>query len=296
MKKPVIPVVVSQYGKFELTLQCLESLRAQKDVEVVIWLLDVCSPNRTPEKLAQLASLADRHTFLEENLGFAAANNVVIKEILKEKYECFFILNNDTLLETDALSKLYASLERHPTAAQVCPLLFYGNGTVQGAGGTIKPVLFEPGMIGNQAKESVAYTEERIVTFASGCAVLVRTAAVKKAGLIPEDYFMYSEDVDWSLQCTQAGFEVWYCPSSHITHFESVASGNYSAFKGYYVVRSNVLLARKWLKDHEYGIFTKAMRAKLLRQSIKYARYPSYVQGMWRGFKDGLRRTAVPVD
>ena len=296
MQTPTIPVVVLQYGKFDLTKECLESLRAQTGVNVMLWLVDGCSPDRTVTVLSEMAALADRHTFLEKNLGFAGGNNGALSELLNESYDCVLILNNDTVLCPDALAEMYALLEKHPDAGQVCPLLLYGDGRVQGAGGTIRKDLFEPGMIGNQDLDPSHYQIERTVEFASGCAVLVRMTALKKVGLIPEGYYMYSEDVDWSFRFKKAGYEIWYTPKAVITHFESVASGVMSAFKGYYVVRGNVLLAKAWLSEKEYRIFVQRMRAKLLRQSIKYAKYPSYVLGMWKGFRAGLRHIVGPVD
>jgi GT2 family glycosyltransferase len=296
MPIPTIPVVILQYGKFDLTEKCIESLRAQKGVVTHIWLVDGCSPDKNAEVLEKLASLADRHTFLEKNPGFAAGNNGALKELMGESWESVLVLNNDTYLEPNALLEMHDTLMRHPQAGQVCPLLLYGDGRVQGAGGTIRHDLFEPGMIGNQDHDASRYQTEHVVTFASGCAVLVRMKALQHVGLISEDYYMYSEDVDWSLRFTKAGYEVWYCPKSHVTHYESVAAGAYSAFKGYYVVRGNVLLAHAWLETQDYGLFIKRMRAKLIRQSVKYARYPQYVWGMWWGFKDGMRQITGRVD
>lgn len=284
-----VPVVVLQHGRLDFTHRCLADLRGQAGVRPEIWLVDASSPGASRRELDELGALADHRILLDDNLGFAGGNNRALARILAENEASFvFVLNNDTELPPDCLAKLVACAQEHPRAAQICPLLLYPDGSVQGAGGAIKEPIFEPGMIGNRAKDRAAYGgAPRRVTFASGCAVLVRLAAIRDAGTIPEEYHMYSEDVDWSLRFARAGWEVWCCPEALVIHHESLSTGRYTAFKGYYLTRSHVLLAKRWLDPAAYSGYLARMRAKLLRQSIKHALHPRYLLATWRGFFDG---------
>ena len=282
-----VAVIVLQYGKTELTQTCLACLRSQQGVNLTIWLVDGGTPSLDQKMFSAATALADHAQILSENLGFAGGNNVVLKDLPK-RFEYVFILNNDTELPDTCLAELVACAERHPKAAQIAPLVLYPDGSVQGAGGEIREDLYEPRMRGNREALSASYSHEEQVTFASGCSVLVRTAAIQDVGLIPEEYFMYSEDVHWSLAFHEAGWEIWYTPKTRVTHFESAGSGMYSPFKGYYLTRSHVLLAARWLEPKRYGLFLRRMAAKLLRQSVKYVAHPAYVIAMWRGFTAGL--------
>lgn len=295
MKPPRIPVVVTQYGKFDLTKRCIADLRAQAGVEMEIWLVDVASPGMTPQIQEELTALVDYYMDLSENIGFAAANNFALKDILdSSQSDSIAILNNDTEFGPETFATLHRFLQDHPKAGQVGPRLLYPDGSLQGAGGYTHGKLFEPAMHGN-GHENIGYAEKQIVDFVSGCTILMNRAALEKTGFMSEDYFMYSEDVDWSLRFHKAGFEVWYCPDVVVVHHESVGSGRFSSFKGYYLTRSHILLAKTWLKPADYKAYLKAMRKKLIRQTVKYGAHLAYVQAMWRGFRDGKRRTTGPV-
>lgn len=275
-----IPIIVLQYGKFDLTEVCIKTLRAQS-VKVEIFLVDGASPGRSDAILEKLAKLADRHLFLEENRGYAGGNNAAIKELLKADYDYFMVLNNDTEVAPDCLGKMADFMEKQPQAGQLCARVYYPNGKLQSAGAGIRPGLFEPYLYGNNQDDSPEYDQAKEVAYAPGVAILVRCSAAREVGLIPEEYFLFGEDADWSLQFQKHGWQVWYCPDAKLTHHESASMGS-SRIKGYYLTRSNIMLARKYCPD--FRRFRRLLFLKLIRQSIKYYRSPGFVRGMWQGF------------
>jgi GT2 family glycosyltransferase len=288
----LIPVVVLQYGRFDLTAPCLASLRQQTH-PVEITLVDNDSPGRSDSILRELASLADRHHFLEENLGYAGGNNVALREILTASSEYVIVVNNDTELSPTCVASLVRFADDRPHAGQVCPRVEYPDGRLQAAGGRIRAHDFEPQMIGHQ--EPGTFDEPAQVRYAPGMALLVRTAAIRDAGLIPEEFFLYSEDVAWSLAMSRHGWEIWYTPSARVTHFESAATGNVHPRKAYYLIRSAILLAQRHLAADAFRDFARTYRYKLLRHSVKNAMRPRYVAACWRGARDGFRGRTGPV-
>jgi GT2 family glycosyltransferase len=71
---------------------------------------------------------------------------------------------------------------------------------------------------------------------------------VDKAGLMPECYFLYYEELDWSERIREAGFTIWYEPNARIFHKESVATGRMSPLKQYYLTRNRLFYVRRNLK------------------------------------------------
>lgn len=291
--KMQIAALVLQYGKPELTERCLHDLRLQEGVVVRIILVDGATPNLSDAVWQQLSSQADTALRLTENVGYAGGNNRGLAAGLLAEDEAVFIVNNDVELPRDCLAKLAAALHRHPKAAQIVPTVYYPDGTLQAAGGDIRQDLFEPRLIGNQEKE--APEEERQVRYAPGMAILVRRTALQEVGPLPEEYFLYGEDVDWSLRFAQAGYEIWHTPTTSLVHIESAGIGQFNQRKGYYVTRANVLLAKRWLSNSEWTQFLRRLRAKLLRQSVKWCMHPKYVLGMWQGYQAGVRGETGPV-
>ena len=69
--------------------------------------------------------------------------------------------------------------------------------------------------------------------------------ALEKAGMMPECFFLYYEELDWSLMISRAGYEIWYEPACTIYHKESQATGQNSPLKTFYLMRNRLLLAKR---------------------------------------------------
>jgi len=282
-----IPAIVLQFGRLDLSRRCIASLRAQTlPVEVV--LVDGGTPGFDRLALQEVGDLADRALYLQTNRGYAANNNAAIAAVLERSDpQALLLLNHDTELDVACVARLMAMLRARPRAAQVCPQVRYPDGRLQAAGAWIEPRRFEPRLRGHLEPPD-RYRAAAQVGYAPGMAVLVRSEAVRAAGLIPEDYFLYAEDVDWSLRFVRAGWEIWYCPTASVLHHDSASVGAWSERKGYYLIRSNVMLARRWLPPQGWHAFVRRMIMKLMRQSVRHLHRPPYVVGMWRGFRAGL--------
>lgn len=288
--KPVW-IIVLQYGKFDLTRKCFETLRAQT-FPVKIFFVDGFSPNRDMGELQELAKLADKYLFLDQNLGYAGGNNRAIELLLPEKPDYLMILNNDTELDPDCVEQLMKVATDHPEAGEICPLVFYPNGKLQAAGGKIVKPLFEPQLLGHLEAERTdlkGYDSDAKVECSPGAAFLVKVEALAKVGLISEDYFMYCEDFDWSLAMLEAGFEIWRAGKAKLTHHDSAALGSFHRKKGYMLVRANALLAAHWTDERGWGQFKRSNLWKNIKQSIKNIKYIGYVRGIWDGFRAGLK-------
>ena len=75
--------------------------------------------------------------------------------------------------------------------------------------------------------------------------MLIKREAIEKVGLMPECYFLYYEELDWSMMFTQAGYQIWYEPQSTIFHKESQATGQNSPLRTFYITRNRLLLAKR---------------------------------------------------
>jgi GT2 family glycosyltransferase len=60
---------------------------------------------------------------------------------------------------------------------------------------------------------------ERQADWVPGACLLVRMAAVAEVGLLDEDFYFYSEEVDWCFRLRRSGWEIWYCPAVEVKHY-----------------------------------------------------------------------------
>ena len=75
--------------------------------------------------------------------------------------------------------------------------------------------------------------------------MMVKREVIEKAGLMPECYFLYYEELDWSMMIRRAGYDIWYEPSCTIYHKESQATGQNSPLKTYYITRNRLLFNQR---------------------------------------------------
>ncbi len=183
----------------------------------------------------------------KENLGFAGGNNLGIKAA-QGKY--LFFLNNDTLLkpQTSDFKPLLTRLESSPKIGMVCPKIRFSwvNQLIQFAGYTpLSPITMRNKAIGCGEVDHGQHNTSHPTPYAHGAAMMVKREVIEKAGLMPECYFLYYEELDWSMMIRRAGYEIWYEPACTIFHKESQTTGQNSPLRTYYITRNRLLLAQR---------------------------------------------------
>lgn len=189
----------------------------------------------------------------DRNLGFAGGNNLGI-QAAHGKY--LFFINNDTLLQCkkeDVRSKRYFQplinrLESSPKIGMVCPKIRFAwdDNPIQYAGYTpLSSITMRNRSIGFGEADHGQYDTAHLTPYAHGAAMMVKREVIEKAGLMPECFFLYYEELDWSMMIRRAGYDIWYEPSCTIYHKESQATGQNSPLKTYYITRNRLLFNQR---------------------------------------------------
>ena len=172
-----------------------------------------------------------------------------------------FFINNDTLLrhQTSDIRLLVSRLESDAKIGAVCPKIRFtwSNNPIQYAGYTpLSRITLRNRSIGYGEEDKGQYDTAHKTPYAHGAAMLVKREAIDKAGIMPECYFLYYEELDWSLMIRGAGFDIWYEPACTIYHKESQATGQQSPLRTYYITRNRLLFVQRngqgWSKFLSY--------------------------------------------
>jgi GT2 family glycosyltransferase len=138
------------------------------------------------------------------NLGYAGANNVGLRFALaRSDFSYVWLLNNDTVVTPDALSRLVARMETDPAYGQCGSQLRYYHAPelIQArGGGSYSPWLAAARHVGegSRASQPVNPVEvERRLSYLVGASVLVSRSFLESVGLLSEEYFFYFEELDW---------------------------------------------------------------------------------------------------
>ena len=223
--------------------------------------------------------------FDPQNLGFAGGNNLGIKAS-KGKY--ILLINNDTYFKEYNIDALIKRLENSDKIGIVCPKLKFswGNHPIQFAGYTpLSKITVRNQAIGFGEEDHDQYDTAHPTPYAHGAAMLIKREAVKKVGLMPECYFLYYEELDWSMMFTRSGYEIWYDPACTVYHKESRATGQHSPLRTYYIVRNRLLLVkRNWRGVTKFLAYAYLLGAVGLRDVIRNS-----ITGKWDILKATLK-------
>jgi len=188
----------------------------------------------------------------KDNLGFAAGNNVGIRQALQDGAEAVLLLNQDAELGPSAVTKLEQYLAGHPAVAAVQPAIFLPDGRVNSLGNCFHYLGFGfsggHGLKLSQAVERLPWVRERgEPPYLSGAAVLLRGSALQTVGLFDPELYLYHEDLELSLRLRLSGFKLALCPEAAVVHHYEFSR---SVSKFYYMERNRWLV---WLSYWRFG-------------------------------------------
>jgi len=194
------------------------------------------------------------------NFGFAGGNNVGLRFALAQNnFDYVWILNNDTVVCKDSLTELVNTMEAD-TSIGICgsKLMYYDTPTkVQSLGGKYNKVL-------GISNHIVDKNDSLNIDYVVGASMLVSKVFIETIGFMQEDYFLYYEDLDWSVRGKKF-FKLAYNLNSVVYHKEGASTGgntkdkdNKSKISDYYSIRNRVLFTKKnfmwWLPTVYLGL------------------------------------------
>ncbi len=272
-KIPDISIITVNYNGAETTTQMLHSVftaLANCPYSFQIWVVDNGSKNNEADLLKKRFPkiIAIRS---EINQGFAGGNNLAIQQV---KSSFIMLLNNDIIAKNDFISPLIQRFEKDSKTGIVSPkILDYKTGTLQFAGYKTNKLMTR---ITNPAfgeKDSEKFASAVQTPFAHGAALMIRKSVIDHIGPMSLCYFLYFEELDWSVKAIRAGYHIWMEPESIVLHYGSKSVGNTSPLKIYYNTRNRLIFARETLpRKAAWRSFLFQLFFSLPKNCIKYIR------------------------
>jgi GT2 family glycosyltransferase len=235
-----VAAIVS-HGAPELLRSCLRSFETTADSKprrVVV--VDSGSPDSTPEMVATEFPWVE--LIRRDNIGFAAANNLVLRE---PDSEFVLLLNPDTELRDGALESCLARMDADPAIGMVGCKLVLPSGELDHACKRSFPTPLSalahftgvgrsdsaPARLSRYRATDLGEDEPGPVDAVNGAFMLVRSDAIRDVGPLDEGYWLYMEDLDWCYRFWQRGWSVFYEPSGVVLHVKGGSSGERRGFR-----------------------------------------------------------------
>lgn len=240
----LISVISVNYNGFELSCAMIDSLHRHVTSPLEIILVD--NGSRQDEAALLRTRYPDIKVLRSErNLGFAGGNNLGFSAATGDY---LLLLNNDTEVEDDALGMLAQTLADNPGIGAVCPKIrfFTPPRPIQFAGYTpLTGITLRNALIGFGAADNGNYDSPHDTPYAHGAAMMVRREVLEQAGLMPEIFFLYYEELDWSVRIREKGWRIAYDPRCTVFHKESATTGQQSPLRTFCLTRNRLLFAHR---------------------------------------------------
>jgi len=293
MPQPHVFTIILNTNRRADTLECLASLQKLTYSNHIIIVLDNASTDGSLEAIS--ASFpAVQIVRLTDNRGYAGNNNVGIKVALEQGADWVLVLNEDTILDPECLTRLMKVAESDPKIGIAGPLVYHHNepNVIQSAGGRLDEWWYGH-HIGQNEDDRGQFAAPREVDWISGCAILVRRAVIEQLGMIDERFFYYWEETEWCLRTRKNGWRIVHVPSAKLWHKGVQRNYNPGPSVTYYNTRNRLMMLAKhhasvtvWLMAWwQIGRTLTSWTVKPVWRSKRGHR-----DAMWQGTMDFLRQ------
>lgn len=262
----VFIIVLTWNGKKD-TLACLDSLEHLTYPNFEIIVVDNASNDGASNEIQRKFPNAEL-IVNSSNLRFAGGNNVGIKRAMELGAEYVLLLNNDTVVEKDFLSKLVGAAVADQAVGIVGPKIYYYDNpkTIWYAGGKIEWWKGWVSHIGIREEDEGKYDAIMETDYITGCCLLIKREVIQQIGLLDEKYYIYGEDTDLCVRASRAGFKLLYVPASMIWHKLSVSSGGHlSWFKNWNKLKSQLRLMARYARIYHWPSILIFMVIKIIQ-------------------------------
>lgn len=239
-------IIIVNWNTRDLLERCLRTVRDSKgDFRFCVVVVDNASSDGSAAMVRRL--FPDVKLIANvENVGYPSGNNIGLRalgfrgarDVDPSAPRYALLLNPDTELPSSALWRMTQFMDSRPDIGAAGPKLVLTDGSLDKAcrrGFPTPMVSFyhysglakrfpRNRRFGRYNMTFADEDQELEVDSVVGAYMQVRKAAIERAGLLDESFFMYGEDLDWAFRLKQAGYKVWYHPAVTVRHVKRAAS------------------------------------------------------------------------
>jgi GT2 family glycosyltransferase len=293
---PHVAVVILHWGAREKTVRCVQSLR-DADWPGPTTVLIVDNTGRLDDDAARSALPLEAEILRPgRNLGFADGCTFGMSLAMHKGVDFVLLLNNDAVVDRRFLGPLVTAVSDVEHAGLVSPQIVHMSHPEQAwyQGGRFSLWSGIP-VQGHRRRASLG-GRPRDVDYATGCAMLIHPAVIRRVGSFDPSFFAYCEDLDLSIRARRAGFRVLFVPGSLVYHDVSEEPRTV-ALRIYYSTRNLFEVMRKhapWYKWFSFGVNFLARWVGFFVVLALVRAQPRYLVALVRGIIDFARRRLGP--
>ena len=224
----MLDIIVVSYNTKDMTLEAIRSaIHETKETSYNLYIVDNASTDGSADAIEKAFPQA---TLIrsQENLGFAKANNQVVKF---GNADHILLLNPDTVVLDGAIDKLYQFAINNPagiwggkllnmdkTLSRNCCWRFISPWSLFCSAIGLSNLFRNSRIFNSEEYGGWDRTNQEYVDIVQGSFMLVSRELWEKLDGLDESYFLYGEEADFCYRAKQLGYKVLYTPTAHIVH------------------------------------------------------------------------------
>ena len=309
--EPFVSIVIINWNNHQDTLECLDSLCSINYAKYQIVVVDNFSQDQSIEKIEEWAeqskrSLGKYDVNLElirgkekgqlalikndHNAGYDGGVNLGIRFALSQGAEDIWLLNNDVIVESDALIELVKLLHADERIGIVGSkiMTYYDIKRIQDIGGwlSFRTYIFNRD-IGHYEIDQGQFDRVMEPDFINGASMLVKGSLIADIGLFDENYFLYWDDADFCVRAKKKNWKLCTCPASVVWHKEGGTTEKGSKICTYYYARNCLYFYKKYNYKKFLLVLTLGFIYKILKRVFRGDFYSA--KYIWKAYADFMK-------
>jgi len=243
-QQPELSIVIINWNVRELLKSCLQSIYHSLDTQQALAIETIVVDNASTDGSVKMVRQDFPQVKLianSDNPGFTGGNN---QGINASRGRNILLLNPDTKILGDALTRMALYMDAHPDIGALGPMLLNSDGSIQSSRRrfpTPATAFWESTVLQNWFPRHRLLADYYLldkpddailkVDWVTGACIMIRREALEQVGLLDDGYFMYSEELDWCRRAKTAGWQVVYYPEAKVIHYGGQSSEQVKAFQ-----------------------------------------------------------------
>ncbi|WP_051200192.1 glycosyltransferase [Butyrivibrio sp. FCS006] len=234
-----IAVVICNYNKKEYVIKCVASLKSQNIDNFDIYVVDNASNDGSADEIQK--TYGDEVTLIcnDKNLGGSGGFNTGMRVAYDAGYKYIVLLDNDVVVREDCIESFYNDMEEYSDIGIMGAKILKMDkpDVIQEFGSFVdfNEMRFKLAYENEKDPEELPHINE--CDYVPACALVVRKELIEKVGFMPEENFIYYDDILWGMRCKRAGYKV-AADSRAVAWHKGGGGANPTTFPNYYLIRN----------------------------------------------------------
>ena len=248
-----VGVVICNYNKEDAVLECIQCILDSKFTDFALYVVDNASSDQSVEKIRR--AYGDKLELIvnEENLGGSGGFNKGLRRAYANGHPYVMCVDNDAMLDENAIGELYAFLEGHGEAGMAGAKVYHMEmpAYVQQFGQKVDFENYCTEVYYYNAFEDGSMPEYLYVDSVAACSLMVRRSVIDEIGFMPEENFLYWDDTEWCYRCNLAGHKVVSVGSAKALHAMGAKREVVNTFPTYYAWRNWLVFFARYTPEQD---------------------------------------------